>query len=164
MNIYQTTKRVGAIAVFGVVFYVATANATPAEDKALVGALDIEYQAAVKRHDEATLERIMADDFVLITGRGEARDKKQLLQYSKAKHAEYEKQDELSQVVRVWGDTATVTAQLWVKGTTDGSPMDRKVWFTDVYTRTSAGWKYVLGQVGQIVEVDGKPVRLAPAQ
>lgn len=35
-----------------------------------VGALDAEYQQAVKKNDVATMERILADDFVLITGNG----------------------------------------------------------------------------------------------
>jgi hypothetical protein len=38
-------------------------------------------------------------------------------------------------------------------------PFDRKVWFSDTYVLTkSAGWKYVFGQVGRVVERDGKPV------
>jgi hypothetical protein len=48
----------------------------------------------------------------------------------------YEKQDEVpgTQTVRVWGDTAVVTALLWLK--------------------------YVFGQVGRVIERDGK--RVAP--
>jgi len=35
-----------------------------------VAALDTEYQAAVKANDVATMDRILADDFVLVTGLG----------------------------------------------------------------------------------------------
>lgn len=66
----------------------------------------------------------------------EARDKSTL----------YEKQDELEQKVRVWGDRAVVTALLWIKGTSDGKPVERKLWFSDTYVRTPKGWRYVLGQ------------------
>src|SRR5262249_42345682 len=48
--------------------------------------------------------------------------------------------------VRVWGDAAVVTAQLWVKGTRDGKTFDRKLWFSDTYVRTKDGWRYVFGQ------------------
>src|SRR2546430_6224636 len=41
-----------------------------ADDEKAVEALDIEYQAAVKENDVATMDRILADDFVLVTGLG----------------------------------------------------------------------------------------------
>ena len=44
------------------------------------------------------------------------------------------------------GDTAVVTALWWAKGTEDGKPLDYKLWFSDVYVRTPAGWRYVFGQ------------------
>ena len=51
-----------------------------------------------------------------------------------------------TQKVRVWGDTAVVTALLWVKGTGSGKTFDRKLWFSDTYVRTPTGWRYVFGQ------------------
>ena len=44
-------------------------HASPQDDAKAVAALDTEYQAAVKINDAATMERILADDFVLVTGR-----------------------------------------------------------------------------------------------
>lgn len=116
------------------------------EDKKTVAALDTEYQAAVKRNDADAMARILADDFVLVTGRGKTYTKSDLLEQARQKTTIYEKQDELSQTVRVWGDTAVVTALLWIKGTNEGKPYERKLWFSDTYVRTPAGWKYVLGQ------------------
>ena len=64
-----------------------------------------------------------------------------------------------TQTVRVWGDTAVVTTALvWLKGVDTGKPFDRRVWFSETYVLTKAGWKCVFGQVGQWVERDGKPV------
>src|SRR5262249_44767806 len=63
----------------------------------------------------------------------------------------YEQQDEEpgTQTVRVYGDTAVVTAKIWLKGTfDDGRRFDRRLWFSDTYVRTPAGWIYVLGQAG----------------
>jgi hypothetical protein len=40
------------------------------EDEKAVAALDTEYQAAVKNNDVVTIDRILADDFVLVTGLG----------------------------------------------------------------------------------------------
>jgi len=62
------------------------------------------------------------------------------------KTAVYEHQEELEQKVRVWGDTAVVTALLWIKGASDRQTFERKLWFSDTYVRTASGWRYVLGQ------------------
>ena len=51
-----------------------------------------------------------------------------------------------SQVVRVWGDTAVVTALLWVKGSHKEGPFDYKLWFSDTYARVNGQWRYVFGQ------------------
>jgi ketosteroid isomerase-like protein len=121
-------------------------GASPQDDARAVSALDTEYQAAVKGNDAAAMDRILADDFVLVTGRGKVFTKTDLLEEARKKSTVYEKQDELEQKVRVWGDTAVVTALLWIKGVSDGKPMERKLWFSDTYVRTAAGWKYVFGQ------------------
>ena len=92
------------------------------------------------------MDRILAEDFVLVTGRGKTYSKADLLSQARNKSDTYEHQEELEQKVRVWGDTAVVTAFLWVKGSNDGQPFDRKLWFSDTYVRTPAGWKYALGQ------------------
>ena len=119
---------------------------TPAEIEKIVAKLDTEYQAAVKANDAATMDRLLADDFVLVTGRGKTFSKADLLKEARDKTSVYEHQEELEQKVRVWGDTAVVTALLWIKGTSDGKPMDCKLWFSDTYVRTAKGWRYVLGQ------------------
>ena len=119
---------------------------TPSEAAKAVAALDTQYQAAVKANDAATMDRILADDFVLVTGRGKTYGKADLLEEARTRSTIYEKQDELEQKVRVWGDTAVVTALLWIKGVSDGKPIERKLWFSDTYVRTPKGWKYVLGQ------------------
>jgi hypothetical protein len=83
---------------------------------------------------------------VLVTGSGKAHDKAELLQEARNGSDVYEKNDELEQKVRVWGDTAVVTAKLWEKGSTNGKPFDRKFYFSDTYVRTPSGWRYVFGQ------------------
>jgi len=116
------------------------------DDEKVVTALDTEYQAAVKTNDVATMDRILADDFVLVTGLGKTYTKADLLNAARSKRTTYEHQEDSVQKVRVWGDTAVVTALLWEKGTEDGKPFDYKLWFSDTYARTPTGWRYVFGQ------------------
>ena len=54
-------------------------------DEKVVAALDTEYQAAVQRNDAATMDRILADDFVLVTGTGNVYKKADLLEAARAK-------------------------------------------------------------------------------
>ncbi len=123
-------------------------NASPEEDAKTVAALDTKYQAAVKANDATTMDQILADDFILVTGRGSVFSKADLLDSARKKEATYERQDEEpgTQKVRVWGDTAVVTALLWIKSVQGGKPADYKLWFSDTYVRTPTGWRYVFGQ------------------
>ena len=123
-------------------------NASPEDDAKAVAALDTKYQAAVKANDAATMDEILADDFILVTGRGKVISKADLIDSARKKEVTYERQDEEpgTQKVRVWGDTAVVTALLWIKSVQEGKPADYKLWFSDTYVRTPAGWRYVFGQ------------------
>lgn len=118
------------------------------DDRASVAALDTEYQAAVKRHDVNTMERIQHENMVLVLGDGRTFTGAQLLEEARSKSIQYERQEEDAgtQTVRVWGDMAVVTARLWVKETVDGKQIDRRLWFSDTYVRTPDGWKYAFGQ------------------
>jgi ketosteroid isomerase-like protein len=117
-----------------------------ADDEKAVAALDTEYQAAVKANDVATMDRILADDFVLVTGLGKTYTKRDLLEQARGKRVVFLSAILLMFIVRVWGDTAVVTALLWAKGTEDGKAFDYKLWFSDTYVRTPGGWRYVFGQ------------------
>jgi ketosteroid isomerase-like protein len=119
---------------------------TAADDETRVAALDKEYQEAVKNNDVTTMDRILADDFVLVTGLGKTYSKKDLLDEARSKRTTYEHQEDSQQKVRVWGDTAIVTALLWAKGNEDGKAFDYKLWFSDVYLKTEKGWRYVFAQ------------------
>jgi ketosteroid isomerase-like protein len=134
----------------------AVASSNPAADEKTVAALDTEYQAAVKNNDAATMERIFADDFVLVLGSGKTYTKEDLLQMARTGRNQYEHQEDSDQTVRVWGDTAVVTAKLWMKGTDQGKPFEFFIWFSDTYVRTAAGWRYVHGQASLPLPNPGK--------
>ena len=63
-----TRLTIAALAIFACSVVYAAAD----DPKSIVAALDTQYQAAVKANDAATMDRILADDFVLVTGRGQA--------------------------------------------------------------------------------------------
>lgn len=116
------------------------------DDRTAIMVLDATYQAAVKANDVAAMDKLLADDFVLVTGSGKAFTKADLLKEARNATIQYEQQDDTDQTVRVWGDTAVITAKLWLKGTDSGRPFDKHAWFSDTYVRGKNGWKYVFGQ------------------
>jgi len=123
-----------------------SSQAAEVDDRKTVAELDTQYQQAVKTNDAATMDRILADDFVLVTGRGQTFTKADLLAQARGRVVIYEHQEDTNQTVRVWGNTAVVTALLWLKGTSEGKSFERKLWFSDTYVRTANGWRYVFGQ------------------
>ncbi|MGA9305305.1 MAG: nuclear transport factor 2 family protein [Candidatus Sulfotelmatobacter sp.] len=139
---------IGALAILGGV--VASADSTA--DQNTVAALDTEYQLAVKNNDADTMGRILADDFVVAWGDGESHSKADLLNDARTKRVQYEHNEDTDKTVQVWGDTAVITAKLWVKGVDKGKPFEWHVWFSDTYVRTPSGWRYVHGMASLPLE------------
>jgi len=119
-----------------------------ADDRQIVSELDIAYQAAVKRNDADAMDKILHENFALVLGSGHVVSRTELLDSARSRDIEYEVQDEDAgtQTVRVWGNTAVVTARLWIKGTRAGQPFERRLWFSDTYVRTPQGWRYAFAQ------------------
>jgi ketosteroid isomerase-like protein len=142
MNRFSTS----AVTIFLLVLAYLNTSATPKNDETVVAALDTEYQAAVRKNDAATMNRILAEDFVLVTGNGTNYTRVDLLKDARAGSVIYERQEDTNQRIRIWRDTAVVTALLWAKGTDHGKPFEYRLWFSDTYIRTPSGWRYVFGQ------------------
>jgi ketosteroid isomerase-like protein len=125
-----------------------SANATPEDDRLAVAALDLEYQAAVKRNDAAVMDRILHPSYALVLGDGTFVSREELLDEARLRVNEFQIQDEEegTQIVRVWGDTAVVTAKLRIKGSNQKGAFDRTLWFSDTYVRTPTGWRYAFAQ------------------
>lgn len=135
----------GIVAVVG-----ASAGAAHVEaDQQIVARLDLEYQAAVKRNDADTMDRILHPEFILVRGNGQTVSRAAIIDAARNKMIDYQVQDEEpgTQSVRVYGDTAVVTALLNIKGRTQDGGLERRVWFSDTYVRTAQGWKYAFAQV-----------------
>lgn len=127
----------------------AAAAANPEDDIRTVAALDTAYQAAVERNDAATMAKILHPQMILVLGDGRVRTGEDLLRLARSGEVRFERQveDEGTQMVRLFGpDTAVVTARLWLKGERAGQAFDRRLWFSDTYVRTQAGWRYAFGQ------------------
>jgi ketosteroid isomerase-like protein len=125
------------------------AHASSEDVARVVGDLDTQFQKAVKDNDVGTIDRILADDFVVVTGGGKTYGKSDLLAEARTKERIYERQEDYNRTVRVYGNTAVVTAILWAKGTSNAGPFEYRLWFSDVYVKTPGGWRYVFGQASK---------------
>jgi hypothetical protein len=92
-------------------------TASSEEDAKTVAALDTKYQAAVKSNDAATMDQILADNFVLVNGRGKVSSKPDLIESARKKEVIYERQDEEPGSQKVWG--------VGRHGARDCSPLDQ---------------------------------------
>ncbi|HTL30035.1 MAG TPA: nuclear transport factor 2 family protein [Tepidisphaeraceae bacterium] len=125
--------------------------AADVDDAKTVADLDTRYQAAVKGNNAATMAAILDDRFVLVVGSGKSYTKKDLIAAARARDLIYIHQEELpgSQTVRLFDDTAVVTANLWIAYGSNGKQVERKLWFSDTYVRTPNGWRYAFGQASK---------------
>ena len=89
-----------------------------ADDASIVAGLDMAYQSAVKRNDADTMDQILHEQYALVLGNGQVVSREELIESARSGDYEFEIQDEDpgTQVVRVWGDTAVVSARLRIKG------------------------------------------------
>jgi ketosteroid isomerase-like protein len=143
------SKARGVAVALGALAMSSVAYADADQDRAMVAALDTEYQAAVERNDAEAMARILHPDMILVIGRGLVFTREDLLRSAREQEYTYEHQveEEGTQIVRLYGDdTAVVTALLWLKGTGPQGPFDRRLWFSDTYVRTPEGWRYAFGQ------------------
>ena len=113
-----------------------------------VAALDTEFQAATAKKDVAAIDRLLPDDYILMSSKGEPETKAGLLAEARDLGTVYTRQDDSQQTVHIWGNTAVLTALLTAIGTQNGKPFEYHVWFSDVYVCTAQGWRYVFAQVG----------------
>jgi ketosteroid isomerase-like protein len=123
---------------------VVAASSVFAEDvQEQIKKLEMERAAAIVKGDIATLEKYTADDYVLINMNGRTSGKAQMIEGFKSGSSKLTS-DEVSDVkVRVYGNTAVVTAKADVKGTLGGADATGQILYTRVYVKKDGRWQSV---------------------
>jgi ketosteroid isomerase-like protein len=114
----------------------------PAEEQAVREIVDLEHQAkeAALHRDVAFVERTLADDYVAITPLGQVVTKADTIAARKTAQLRYDAIDVTDMVVRLYGNTAIVTARADVKGTELGEEFSGPYRFTRVWVRRGSKW------------------------
>jgi ketosteroid isomerase-like protein len=107
--------------------------------------VEMERQAkeASLRRDPDFSQRTLAEDYVAITPLGQVTTKQDTVSARKSGQLRYETIDVSDMVVRVYGDTAVVTARADVKGHQLGEDFSGPYRYTRVWVRRTGHWQAV---------------------
>ena len=107
--------------------------------------VDMERQAreASLHRDAEFSQRTLAEDYVAITPLGQVTTKQDTLSARKSGQLRYDTIDVSDMVVRVYGDTAVVTARADVKGHQLGEDFSGPYRYTRVWVRRTQHWQAV---------------------
>ena len=116
-----------------------------AEQQTIREIVDMERQAkeASLHRDADFSQRTLAEDYVAITPLGQVTTKQDTLSARKSGQLRYDAINVSDMVVRVYGDTAVVTARADVKGHQLGEDFSGPYRYTRVWVRRAGHWQTV---------------------
>lgn len=121
-------------------------NATgPREEEVVREIVDLERQAkeAAIHRDAAFSERTLAEDYVAISPLGQVIGKAETVAARKTAQLRYDSIEISDMVVRLYGNTAVVTARADVRGKELGEEFSGPYRFTRVWVRRNGHWQTV---------------------
>ena len=108
------------------------------------------YDAAQVNGDRAALERLVADDYVLVNGAGQVQDKARLIADYVAPGFKLDPFTIEEPVEKVFGDTALLGGRINMIGTDGGQRFALVVRFVDAWARQDGQWRVVYSQVTRV--------------
>jgi ketosteroid isomerase-like protein len=122
----------------------AVAKATPAEDvEATITQLEKDWVAAIQKKDTATLDRLLAPDFVGTSPTAHTYMKENAIEDIKDARYVVERMDLDEISVNVYGTTAVSFTSQEEKSKYEGKDTSGHYHFTDVWVKGEGGWKVV---------------------
>lgn len=106
-----------------------------------IEALEEQWRVAQMSGDIATIDRLLADDFVGISMTGQANTKSQQLDRFRNRTLVLTKIDLDDRKIKLLGSVAVVTCLARVEGTNEGESMQGNYRYTRVYQRIAGAWK-----------------------
>lgn len=120
-------------------------SSAPHDQEAIRAVVDLERQSkdAAIRRDVSFVERTLAEDYVGIGPLGAVVTKADTVAARKAAQLHYDSIDISEMLVRVFGNTAVVTARAEVKGNQLGEDFSGPYRFTRVWVKRNGHWQTV---------------------
>jgi ketosteroid isomerase-like protein len=109
--------------------------------------IESDWGDAFLRRDMATLDRLMADEYILTDPLGNVRSKGESLAAIQTNEVSFESTESDNVNVRINGDTAVVTGRSTFRGRYKGWSMAGRYQYTDVLVRRSGSWRAVSSHI-----------------
>jgi ketosteroid isomerase-like protein len=122
------------------------------KDREELMALEKAWAEAFVRNDVEAIGRHVAQDWTIITPEGNVLEGSSFLGLIKSGGLTHEVMDFADTSVRVYGDTAVVTARATTKGRFQGHPFSESERSTDIFVKQGGQWKCVLTQLTRITK------------
>ena len=106
--------------------------------------IEEEFAAAILKNDLENLGRLVADDWIIIDPNGEIVDRTRFFEVIKSGVLTHDMMESEDFRVRVYGDSAVVTAVTHTKGKFMGQEFSTHERATDVFVRRDERWQCVL--------------------
>ena len=106
--------------------------------------LEEAFTQAVIKNDVKAVENIVTDDWMIIDADGRVIDRTRFLEVMRSGALTHEEMKSEEEQVRIYGDTAIVTALVSVKGAYAGTRFSSHERATDVFIRRDGKWRCVL--------------------
>jgi ketosteroid isomerase-like protein len=112
--------------------------------------LEAQWRTALMQNDVATVNRLLADDYLGINPNGTLETKADALAQRRAGTTKISNIDTINLKVRVYGDTAVATSQVELQGHDGDRDISGRYHYTRVYSRRSGEWKVVSFEASRI--------------
>ncbi len=106
-------------------------------------ALENKWNDAYKRGDAATMESLLAEDFIITVEDGTTYSKSGYLAHTADAELHVQISEMIDLKVRMQGNVAIVTGAYHEKGTSRGRPYESRDRLTDVWFKTGNSWQVI---------------------
>lgn len=108
--------------------------------------LERDWAEAYRRRDPAMLDRVWADDFMLMSAVGELKNKRQAVS-DVVGRTSFEFFTAFDVRGNVFGDVAVATGRLLIKGAYDGQDVTGQYRYTNTYARQGGRWRAIASHI-----------------
>jgi ketosteroid isomerase-like protein len=120
------------------------------DERHLLEQLEHDWGDAYVHGDVATLDRILADDFIGRWADGSTSNKREELASVRSGHEQQQSNQLLETKIRLFGDTAVVTWKTRETRTVGGKDASGTFWGTDVFVKRAGRWQAVAAQTSRL--------------
>jgi len=100
--------------------------------------------------DAAILQRVLADDYLLVNSQDKREDKAQFLADYTAKGFTMEPFAIDDQLIKVWSDGAVLGGAVTMKGMSDGKPYSVRIRFSDIWAKRGGKWQVIYTHANRV--------------